>query len=76
MNRLDELKGLSKHLLRLIRLVAITNIAIIFGSIGLYRNNSNFGFIMAGIFLSLILDVIFIVLFSKNMNAINEIGEL
>ncbi len=76
MNRLDELKGLSKHLLRLIRLVAITNIAIIFGSIGLYRSNSNFEFIMAGIFLSLILDVIFIVLFSKNMNAINEIGEL
>jgi hypothetical protein len=76
MNRLDELKGLSKHLLRLIKLVAIANVAIIFGSIGLYRNNSNFEFIMVGIFLSIILDVIFIFLFSKNMNAINEIGDL
>lgn len=76
MNRLDELKGLSKHLLRLIKLVAIANIAIIFGSIDLYRNNSNFEFIMVGIFLSIILDVIFIFLFSKNMNAINEIGDL
>lgn len=76
MNRLDELKSLSKHLLRLIKLVAIVNIAIIFGTIGLYRNNSNFEFIMFGIFLSFILDVIFMFLFSKNLKAINEMEYL
>ena len=76
MNRLDELKDLAKHFLKLLRLVGTVIFITTFGTVVLYISDSNFIIIMFGILLSILSDIVLILLSIKYFNICTKMGEV